>query len=104
MSEVGMSIRNKHLIDAFNYYISKQGGEFHEWYISNTNIGTGRLVKEHGVEIDGDGWLILDATSSNRAKEIVDFFVQSCGMIGNTRDVEDAKLVYIYKCEPHTSP
>ncbi len=47
-----MSIRNKHLIDAFNFYISKRGGEFHEWYISNTNDGTGSLVDEHGVDID----------------------------------------------------
>ncbi len=99
-----MSIRNKHLITAFDFYISKRGGEFHEWYISNTNDGTGSLVNEHSVEIDGDGWLIMDATSSDRAKEIVDYFIQSCGMIGSTRDAEDANFVYVYKHESHTTP
>ncbi len=99
-----MSIRNKHLIDAFNFYISKRGGEFHEWYISNTNDGTGSLVDEHGVDIDSEGWLILDATSSNEAQEIVDYLIKSCGMIGSTRDEEDVNFVYVYKCEPHTSP
>ena len=104
MSEVCMSIRKKHLITAFDFYISRRGGAFHEWYISNTNDGTGSLVNEHGVDIGGDGWLILDATSSNKAKEIVDYFIQSCGMIGSTRNSEEANFVYVYKREPSTSP
>ena len=92
------------LIKTFNFYITKRGGEFREWYISNTNDGTGSLVSDHGVDINGDSWLVLDASSLRKAMEIVDHFIQSYGMSGSARNSERAKFVYVYKRESNTTP
>lgn len=82
-------------------HISEGGGGYSAWYVGISSNAKERLT-EHKVK----GWYIIrTATSSQVAREIEDYFVNSCKTDGGTGGGDEtATKVYAYKKTPHTDP
>ena len=85
-----------------NGYVAQCGGSYSSWCIGVSENPRAYLFKKHKVDEKNDYWIIRAASSSDIAKRIKEYFVQTQGMEGGSD--EDANKVYAYKKNDHTDP
>jgi len=100
-----MAKSKQEIIDAIDAYISKGGGGYSVWYVGISSDAKDRLFTEHRVRVKGDLWICDQASSSQEAREIEDYFVNTLGTEGATGGGDyTTDMVYAYKKAPHTDP
>lgn len=100
-----MTMGKQEIINAIKEYIAKGGGGYKAWYVGISKDARDRLFNEHKVREKGDWWIFRTASSSQVAREIEDYFVNTLGTDGATGGGDEAAdKVYAYKKAPHTNP
>ena len=96
-----MAKSKQQIIADIDGHISKGGGGYSAWYVGISSDAKERLA-EHKVK----GWYIIrTATSSQVAREIEDYFVNTLGTDGGTGGGDEtADMVYAYKKVSYTDP
>ena len=93
------------IIKDINTYILKGGGRYSDWYVGISKDARDRLFSSHNVKEEGDLWIFSSASSSQVAREIENYFINSLRTDGGTGGGDvNADIVYAYKKAPHTSP
>lgn len=93
------------IIDDINMHIVRCGGDYSNWYVGISKDAKDRLSSGHSVREKKDSWIYRSARSSQTAREVEDYFVNTLGTDGgggggdNTSD-----MVYAYKKAVHTNP
>ena len=104
--EVTDIAKNKQeIINDINEHIKKGGGGYSSWYVGISKDAPDRLFKGHNVREEGDWWIYSRASSSQVAREIEDYFVNTLGTDGAVGGGDEAAdMVYAYKKAAHTDP
>ena len=86
-------------------YIDRNGGEYSLWYVSISENPDHRLFIGHNVDMKNDKWIYEIASNFEIARRIEDYFVKTlgtdCAKCGGDLD---ARVIYAYKKNPHTTP
>jgi len=86
-------------------YIDQVGGAYSSWYVGISENPRERLFNDHGVIEKTDRWIFRTASSSQIARSIEAYFVDTLGTDGGKGGGdEDARSVYAYKKNSHTTP
>ena len=100
-----MAKSKQDIISTIKAHISSRGGGYKTWYVGVSSDAVVRLFTDHKVRRKGDKWIYRTAGSSKVAREIEDYFVNSCKTDGGTGGGDEtATKVYAYKKAPHTDP
>ena len=100
-----MAADKQTIIDEIEAHINKRGGSFIDWYVGITKNARDRLFTDHRVKEKGDCWIHQKANSSQIARDVEDYFVNSVGTDGGPGGGDDtADIVYAYKKAAHTKP
>jgi len=93
------------IIDDIKGHIDKSGSPYSSWYVGISKDACDRLFKDHKVK-EKNAWRIHSQASSTQiAREIEDYFVNTLGTSGGPGGGdEDADMVYAYKKESYTDP
>jgi len=93
------------IIKELTDHISSRGGAYSEWYTGIAEDAKERLDAHNVNRNNGDKWAYRIAESSDIAREVEDYFVNTLGTDGGQGGGTDAsKSVYIYKKNSHTDP
>jgi len=93
------------IIDDIKAHISKGGGGYRAWYMGISSDAKDRLINGHKIREKDDWWIFRTANSSQAAREIEDYFVNTLGTDGGPGGGDEAaNQVYAYKKAPHTDP
>ena len=91
------------IISDIKNYIARCGGSYTEWYVGITSDPRKRLFVEHMVDEKNDYWTHKEAFSSESARIVEDYFVNTLKTKGDAGGGDDAsKYVYAYKINNHT--
>ncbi len=86
-------------------HIQKDGGGYRAWYVGISKDARDRLFNGHGVHENGDWWIYRQAESSNAARNVESYFVNTLNTDGGTGGGDEkADYVYAYKKNSHTAP
>ncbi len=86
-------------------YIDKRGGSYPSWYVGISGEPEDRLFKDHGVVQESATWVYATAQTSNAARRIERYFVDTLGTDGGPGGGDgDTRAVYAYKKQAHTDP
>ena len=86
-------------------HIAKDGTAYRNWYVGITKDVEKRLFNDHGVKKKGDWWIHREAYSSEAARDVEEYFVNTCGTDGGGGGGnDDSTFVYAYKKNSHTAP
>lgn len=92
------------IIQEMKAYISSHGGTYKEWYVGIASDPRQCLLNDHGVNENGDSWIYRTAVSSDKAREVEEYFLD-LGCDGDMGGGDSTtKAVYAYKKNPHTNP
>ena len=93
------------IINDISAHIQKSGGGYRAWYVGISKNARDRLFSSHKVREENDWWIYRQAGSSQVAREIENYFVNSLGTDGGTGGGDvTADEVYAYKKASHTDP
>ena len=93
------------IIDDIKSHIQKRGGNYSDWYVGISKDAKDRLLSGHGVKEKKDVWIYRKASSSEAAREIEDYFVNTLNTDGGTGGGDETSdKVYAYKKAKHTKP
>ena len=85
--------------------MQKRGGEYSAWYVGISKDAKDRLFNDHSVREKKDNWIYRSASSSQTAREVEDYFVNTLGTDGGTGGGDETSdMVYAYKKAKHTNP
>jgi hypothetical protein len=90
------------ILDDFQAFMGKHGGNYKEWYVSTSINPKMELNKYHKIK-NGDKGLMRTAESEIRSAEIAEFFTD-LGAKGDPGIKDDAVCVYAFKMDKHTRP
>ena len=90
------------ILDDFQAFMGKHGGNYKEQYVSTSANPKTDLFKYHKFK-NGDKGLFRTAESDIRAAEIAEFFTD-LGSKGYSGIKDDAVCVYAFKLAKHTRP
>lgn len=90
------------ILDDFQAFMGKHGGNYKEWYVSTSTNPKVELFKYHKFK-SGDKGLMRTAESEIRSAEIAEFFTD-LGAKGDPGIKDDAVCVYAFKLAKHTRP
>lgn len=100
-----MAQNKQKIISDIQEHIQKGGGGYRAWYVGISKDARNRLFNEHKVKEKGDWWLYRTASSSQIAREIEDYFVNTLNTDGGASGGDEtADMVYAYKQVAHTDP
>lgn len=89
------------IIGDIKNYIQSRDGDYSNWC-----VGIGQNVQDifrNRHKVKGDWWMYKYVHSFQAAKEVKDYFVNTLGADGDTKDADDtANIVYVYKKLVHT--
>ncbi len=92
------------IIDDIKSYMQEHGGDYSDWYVGISKDTNDRLFNGHGVREKGV-WIYRTAESSQTARDIEDYFVNTLGTDGGTGGGDEtSNMVYAYKKAIHTNP
>ena len=93
------------IINDIKAHIKKNGSPYSSWYVGISKDVRDRLFSDHKVN-EKDAWWIYRQTSSTQiAREIEDYFVNTLDTDGGPGGGdEDADMVYAYWKENYTDP
>lgn len=93
---------NEAVTDIKNYMASG-GGSYNNWCVGVTASPKDRLFTDHGVEEKNDYWIYRQCDSSDTARKVEDYFVNTLGTKGDIGGGdESADYVYAYKITNHS--
>ncbi len=93
------------IIDDIKAHIKKSEYSYSSWYVGISKDARDRLFSDHKVKEEGAWWIYKQASSTQIAREIEDYFVDTLGTAGGPGGGdEDADMVYAYKKENYTDP
>lgn len=100
-----MTKSKQEIIDDINTHIRKSGGGYSVWYIGISKDAKDRLFNGHSVKEKKDAWIYRTASSSQVAREIEDYFVNTLNIGGDTGGGDNTSdMIYAYKKAVHTNP
>jgi hypothetical protein len=100
-----MAKSKQEIISDINAHIQKCGGSYRAWYVGVSKDARDRLFNGHRVRENGDSWIYRQATSSQAARDVEDYFVNTLGTDGGLGGGDyTADVVYAYKKAAHTKP
>ncbi len=93
------------IIDDIKGHIDRSRAPYSSWYVGISKDARDRLFSDHKVN-EKDAWWIYRQTSSTQiAREIEDYFVNTLDTDGGPGGGdEDADMVYAYWKENYTDP
>lgn len=93
------------IIDDINAHIQRCGGNYSDWYVGISKDAKDRLFNGHSVREKKDPWIYRSASSSQTAREVEDYFVNTRGTNGGGSGGDNTSdMVYAYKKAVHTNP
>lgn len=100
-----MAKSKQEIINDINAYMQKGGGEYRSWYVGVSKDARDRLFNGHQVKENGDWWIYSQASSSQVAREVEDYYVNRLRTDGGPGGGDNtADYVYAYKKAAHTNP
>lgn len=100
-----MAKSKEEIINDIKAHIKKRGSPYSSWYVGISKDARDRLFSGHKVKEKDDYWIYRQAGSTQTAREIEDYFVNTLGTDGGPGGGdEDADMVYAYKKENYTDP
>ena len=85
------------IINNFDEYLSKIGGNYSDWYIGVTKDAKDRLFNGHAVDEESGSWIYNTATSDTVSREVEKHYLdRGCSGGGGGGD-DTAVMVYAYK-------
>lgn len=86
-------------------YIFKWNKPYSSWYVGITAEPDKRVFIDHGVRKDnGHGWIYRECQSSNDARNIEAYFINSLGTKGDVGGGDDnSNFVYAYEITNYTN-
>jgi|DEB0MinimDraft_10_1074344.scaffolds.fasta_scaffold142845_1 hypothetical protein len=90
------------ILDDFQAFIGKHGGNYKEWYVGTSANPKVDLTKYHRIK-NGDKGLMRTAQSELQAAEVAEFFIDN-GAKGDPTVTRDNICVYAFKMDKHTKP
>ncbi|NKB43359.1 MAG: hypothetical protein GKS03_03680 [Alphaproteobacteria bacterium] len=97
-----MAKSKSEILDDFQAFMGKHGGNYKEWYVSTSSNPKMDLTKYHKIK-NGDKGLFRTAESDIRSAEVAEFFTD-LGAKGDSGIKDDAICVYAFKMDKHTRP
>jgi len=93
------------IISDIKEHIKKSEYSYSSWYVGISKDAPDRLFKDHKVKEKNAWWIHSQASSTQIAREIEEYFVNILGTDGRPGGGdEDANMVYAYKKENYTDP
>ena len=100
-----MAKNKQEIISDIKGHIQKGGGGYNAWYVGISQDARDRLFRGHNVMEKGDWWIYRQASSSEVAREIESYFVDTLGTDGAPGGGDETTdMVYAYKKAAHTNP
>ncbi len=100
-----MSEEEKKVIQEIRDYILKCGGSYSAWYVGIAQNPQSRLFNDHAVNEKSDSWIYRKVSSSDSARNIEQYFIETLKTDGDTGGGDDSTdSVYAYKKNNHTNP
>lgn len=100
-----MAKSKQEIIDDIKSHIQNRGGEYSDWYVGISKDAKDRLFNNHCVKEKKDVWIYRKASSSEVAREIEGYFVNTLNTSGGTGGGDESSdKVYAYKKARHTNP
>ena len=100
-----MAKNKQEIIDDIDAHIGRYGGGYSTWYVGISKDAKDRLFNGHSVKEKKDTWIYRTASSSQVAREVEDYFVNTLGTDGDTGGGDNnSDMVYAYKKAAHTNP
>ena len=100
-----MAKSKQEIIDDIKSHMQERGGKYSDWYVGISKDARDRLFNGHGVKEKKDVWIYSKASSSQTAREIEDYFVNTLGTDGGAGGGDETSdMVYAYKKARHTNP
>jgi len=99
-----MAKTKEQIVSDLKIYIRDLGGEYSKWYIGIAADARKRLFDDHKVEErGGKGWIFRKCESSDIAREIEKYFIDTLGTAGGSGGGDDdTDKIYAYKITPTT--
>lgn len=96
---------NQEIANEIKNYIANAGSSYNTWYVGIAQDARARLFNDHGVKEKEDLWIYRTASTSEDARIIEDYFINTLGTDGGPGGGDETtKRVYAYKKAPHTDP
>jgi hypothetical protein len=100
-----MVVSAKRAVEGIKAYIDEHGSEYGDWYAGITSDARKRLFEEHGVREKGDQWIYQVVPTTEDARTVEDYLVDTLGTDGGPGGGdEQSTMVYCYKKKRHTDP
>ncbi len=100
-----MASSKEEIIKNFKEHIKKSDSPYSSWYVGISKDARDRLFIDHKVKEKNAWWILDQASSTQIAREIEDYFVNTLGTSGGPGGGdEDADMVYAYKKKSYTDP
>ncbi|MFW9876271.1 MAG: hypothetical protein ACFFG0_24505 [Candidatus Thorarchaeota archaeon] len=79
-------------------FINSKGGTYSKWYIGILKNPQNHLFYKHNLDENDDIWFLQTASSSEVAKRIKDYFINTIGVNGKLGGADkDCNIIYVYK-------
>ena len=93
-----MPIIHEEIIEDFEAHIRKFGGAFGQWCVGTAKDARGEFFRRHLAADLGDGLTYREAYTTTAAQEVVDHFLNDCGLHLDRDSVpEPGKIVLVYR-------
>lgn len=100
-----MAKSKEEIINDIKAQIKKSDSAYSSWYTGISKDARDRLFNGHKVKEKGAWWIYRQASSTQIAREIENYFVNTLGTDGGPGGGdEDADMVYAYKKKSYTDP
>jgi hypothetical protein len=96
-----MAKNKSEILDEFQAFISKHGGQYKEWCVGTAADAKAQLFNVHKFKNGADKGLFREAKSEIQAAGVAEFFT-NLGARGDNSVRLNADQVYAYKITPHT--
>jgi hypothetical protein len=100
-----MAQSKQEIINDIKNHIGQDGGAYRAWYVGIARDARDRLFNGHGVHQRADAWIYRQASSSDAARDVEDYLVNTLGTDGGPGGGDSSTdMVYAYKKSPRTNP
>jgi len=100
-----MSNSSDKIISDIKDYIRNNGSVYSSWYVGIAKDPRDRLFNGHNVHQNGDAWIYREAESSQVARDVENYFINTLGTDGGPGGGDwQSNNVYAYKKNSHTDP
>lgn len=100
-----MTASKEKIKNDFEKYIKECGRNYDSWYVGISKDARDRLFNDHNVSEENGNWIYNTASSSQEARDIEEYFINTLGTDGGTGGGdEESDMVYSYKKTTYTNP